>query len=110
MEVAFTNDGEAWARTYINRCQWQLPGGCPKMLRASSRSYCRTTPAMQPARPTRSMEDSRPPDCGASRLKNGLHNGPPMGITVVRPSDHPARTGAFGPDAGCRNQILRSLQ
>ena len=23
-----------------------------------------------------------------------------MGITAVRPGDHPARTGAFGPDAG----------
>jgi NAD(P)-dependent dehydrogenase (short-subunit alcohol dehydrogenase family) len=83
----------------------------PKTLRASSRSYCRTTPVMRPARPTPSMEDSRPPDYAASRLKDRLPNGPPMGITTVRPGAHPARTGAFLPDAGVvGNQILRSLQ
>jgi AhpD family alkylhydroperoxidase len=46
----------------------------------------------------------------ASRLKNGLANGPPIGITAVRLGDHPARTGASGPDAGRRNQISPMTQ
>ena len=57
----------------------------PKTLRASSHSYCRTTPVMRPARSTRSMEDSRPPDYAASRWKNGLPNESPARITAVRP-------------------------
>jgi hypothetical protein len=44
-------------------------------------------------------------------LRNGLPNEPPMGISAVRPGDHPARTGAYDQRRGCcRNQILRTLQ